>query len=116
MLLIREGKRSGLTEFSLEIWDLFELLTPSSAPELQTFVDREQRQGERLTGKLSAYSLVGSSSSAHNLCRYIKSKIFFTTALWGINERRNSEAVLAVRADLGVVAVRAQMYGFLCTL
>jgi len=34
MLLIWKLKPSSVTEFSLEIWDLFELLTPSLALEL----------------------------------------------------------------------------------
>lgn len=61
-------------EFSLGIWDLFELLTPSSALELQICADPEQTQCERLTGNLCLYTLVVSSLSAYNLCRYIKSK------------------------------------------
>lgn len=62
------------------------------------------------------YTLVVSSLSVYNLCRYIKSKIFLTATLWRINERRTSGAVLPVPVNLGVAAVREKRYGFLYTV
>lgn len=76
---------------------------PEFSPGLQSFVAVEQTQGECLTGKLRVYTPVVSSSSASNLCRYIKSKIFLTTSLWRIM-REGAAELFFQPVDLGVVA------------